>query len=122
MKFKTWKEARFDILIYTLIPLIVGGLCGIPHRGWVQIWTFIRENNFWFASTAIWLGFLAFINLLAEAPTKRARRIKRVVVSIVVTIWIWGAIISGLYQPLQIPLIQQHIDPPHYWWKGAPQS
>jgi hypothetical protein len=122
MKFKTWKEARFDILAYTIIPIVVGGLFGIPHRGWVGIWGFLVENDFWVGSIAIWLGFLGFINLLAEAPTKKARRIKRIVVSIVVTLWIWGAIISGLYQPLQPPLIQQHIDPPHYWWRGAPKS
>jgi hypothetical protein len=122
MKFRTWKEARFDILIYTLIPIVVGGLFGIPHRGWVQIWALIRENDFWVGSTLIWLGFLALINFLADAPTKKQRRIKRVVVSIVVTLWVWGAIISGLYQYQEPPVIQQHTDPPSWFWKGSPLS
>jgi len=117
MKFKTWKEAKFDILTYTLIPIVVGGAFGIPHRGWVQIGKFLDDNRQWGIATLVWLFMIGIIFLFAEAKTPKLLRVKRMVGGIVVTLWVWGAMFSGLYSNQQPPVIQRHIDPPAHWWK-----
>ena len=117
MKFKTWKEARFDIFVYTVIPVVVGGLFGIPHHGWVGIENFLSDNRQWLIAAFVWLFMIGIIFLFAEAPTPKLLRVKRIVGSVVVTLWIWGAMLSGLYSTQQPPVIQQHIDPPAHWWK-----
>jgi uncharacterized BrkB/YihY/UPF0761 family membrane protein len=78
--------------------------------------------NPWGIAALVWLFMLGIIWLFAEAPTPKLLKVKRTVGGIAVTLWIWGAMISGLYMPQYPPVIQQHIDPPHYWWKGAPPS
>jgi len=123
MTFKTWKEARWNILAYTVIPIVVGGLCGIPHRGWVQIWKFLWiDNQNWTLCTVIWLFMMGIICLFAEANNQKTIKVKRIVGCAVVTLWIWGVTISGLYDSRQAIQFKQHISPPSWWWKGRPLS
>jgi hypothetical protein len=75
---------------------------------------FIVDNGPWVIAAVVWLFMLGII----EAPTPKLLRIKRIVGYTVITLWIWGAMISGLYVNQQPPVIQQHIDPPARWWKG----
>jgi hypothetical protein len=70
---------------------------------------FFTENAVYFADIAIWLGAVALLSFLADGPTPKVRRVKRIVVSIAVSIFIWAAIITGFYQTPEPPSIQRHI-------------
>jgi hypothetical protein len=82
--------------------------------GWVQIWKFLTENSVYVADITIWFasGAVALLSFLADGPTAKVRRVKRIVVSIAVTIFIWAAIITGFYQTPEPPFIQRHIPIP----------
>lgn len=73
---------------------------------------FFVENQQWVIATIVWLGMMGIICLFAEANSQRATKVKRIVGCAVVTLWIWGVTIFGLYANLQPPPIQQHISIP----------
>jgi hypothetical protein len=79
---------------------------------------FFVDNGPWLIAAAVWLFTLGIIWLFAEAPTPKLLKVKRIVGYVAVTLWIWGAMLSGLYINQQPPVIQRHIDPPAHWWKG----
>jgi len=112
MKFKKFSEVKYEILAYTLIPIIVGGAIGIPHRGWVDIRHFLVEDQQWAIATIVWLFMMGIICLFAEANNQKTTRVKRIVGCAVVTLWVWGVTISGLFANQQPPIIQQHISIP----------
>jgi len=117
MKFRTWKEVRLEILAYTLIPIVLGGLSGIPIRGWHAIWHFTRENLNWFLITLCWLFTIGMVCLFADGASAAIRKRKRIIGSVVVTIWMWAAMFYAAFSIPQTPNFQRHIDPPARWWK-----
>jgi hypothetical protein len=107
----------FQIFCYLVIPIVGGAAGALRGSEWLRLWHFIVENQQWFLMTLIWLFVLGVIWLFAEASTPEALKRKRIIGYIVVTLWFWGAMFYGLIAYQQVPVIQQHIDPPTRWWK-----
>jgi len=80
---------------------------------------FLADNSTILICLLVWLFMCGMILLFAEAPDPKSLKLKRKVGVIVCTLWVWGAFYSGLTNPVQVPIIQQHVNPPDYWWRGG---
>lgn len=77
------------------------------------------DNVNWTACVIVWLSMVGMIFLFAEAPTPKLLNVKRIVGSLVFTLWIWGVMFAGLYVTQYPPVLQRHTTPPDYWWRGG---
>ncbi len=120
MKWRTWKEARFDLLCNVAIPIVGGGAGAMRGSEWHRLYQFLFvDNQNWTIAVILWLFMVGFICLMAEAPTVERRRSKRILGVIFISLWIWGVTISAAMINPQPPIFQQHIDLPAHWWKSG---
>jgi len=120
MRWRTWKEARFDICCNIAIPIAGGAAGALRGSEWYRLYQYLFvENVNWTICVFVWLFMSGFICLMAGGTLPKQRKIKRIVGVIVVTLWVWGVTISAAMYTPQPPVFQQHIYAPNYWWRGG---
>ncbi len=107
-----------DVFQFVVIPIVGGAAGALRGSEWARIGHFFVENQQWFISAAVWLGMLGLICLFVEGATPKIRRVKRIVGTAVITLWVWGAALSGLLAS-QVPDPPRHISPPIHWYWGG---
>ncbi len=97
----------FQLLCNFVVP-IAGGVAGaLRPSEWHALW-----QSTWFVGAFVWIGMMLMILLFAESRTKR------IVGLAVVTLWVWGVVLSSLFVS-QVPDPPRHISPPAHWYRGG---